>query len=94
MVAPKLLVHFGYDMRLIVASSMSLAGPPGQIRSSGLFVYDSEASLPAIEAWGTTGGPAERYIHRERRAHMPGRNDALCTDEQTQGREQRHPRTG
>ena len=51
MVAPRLLVHFGYDMRLIVASSMSLAGPLGYIRSSGLFVYDSEASLPTIEAW-------------------------------------------
>jgi hypothetical protein len=51
MVAPRLLVHFGYDMRLIVASSISLAVPLDQIRSSGLFVYDSDTSLPTIEAW-------------------------------------------
>lgn len=52
MVAPKLLVHFGYDMRLIVASSTPLAGPLEQIRSSGLFVYDSDAPLPTLDAWG------------------------------------------
>jgi hypothetical protein len=52
MVAPKLLVHFGYDMRLIVASSSPLAVPVDQIRSSGLFVYDSDAPLPTLDAWG------------------------------------------
>jgi hypothetical protein len=51
MVAPKLLVHFGYDMRLIVASSIPLAGPFDDIRSSGLFVYDSDAVLPTLDAW-------------------------------------------
>jgi hypothetical protein len=51
MVAPKLLVHFGYDMRLIVASSISFAGPLDQIRASGLFVYDSDASLPTTDLW-------------------------------------------
>ena len=52
MVAPTLLVHFGYDMRLIVASSNPLAGPLEKIRSSGLYVYDSDAPLPTLEAWG------------------------------------------
>ena len=52
MVAPSLLVHFGYDMRLIVASSIPLAGPLDEIRSSGLFVYDSDAPLPTLDAWG------------------------------------------
>jgi len=52
MVAPKLLVHFGYDMQLIVASSITLAWPLHQIRSSGLFVYDSDAALPTLDAWG------------------------------------------
>jgi len=52
MVAPKLLVHFGYDMRLIVAASIPLAEPLDQIRSSGLFVYPSDAPLPTIDEWG------------------------------------------
>jgi hypothetical protein len=51
MVVPKLLVHFGYDMRLIVASSIPLAEPLDQIRSSSLFVYDSDASLPTLDTW-------------------------------------------
>jgi hypothetical protein len=51
MVAPRLLVHFGYDMRLIVASSVPLAEPLDQIRSSGLFVYESDAALPTLDAW-------------------------------------------
>jgi hypothetical protein len=51
MVAPTLLVHFGYDMRLIIASSFPLAGPLEQIQSSGLFVYDSDASLPTLDSW-------------------------------------------
>jgi hypothetical protein len=51
MVAPRLLVHFGYDMRLIVASSRPLNELLDQIRSDGLFVYDSEASLPTLDAW-------------------------------------------
>jgi hypothetical protein len=39
-------------MRLIVASSNPLAGPLEKIRSSGLYVYDSDAPLPTLEAWG------------------------------------------
>jgi hypothetical protein len=53
MVHPKLLVHFGYDLRLIVASSIPLARPLDEIRSSGLFVYDSDAPLPTLDAWGS-----------------------------------------
>jgi hypothetical protein len=53
MVVPKLLVHFGYDMRLIVASSIPLTQPLDEIRSSGLFVYDSDAALPTVEAWSS-----------------------------------------
>jgi hypothetical protein len=52
MVAPRLLVHFGYDMRLIVASSIPLVGPLDEVRSSGLFVCDSDAPPPTIDAWG------------------------------------------
>src|SRR5262245_18377430 len=44
-VAQRLLRHIGYDMRLIVASSMPLTEPLAQIRASGLFVYDSDAPL-------------------------------------------------
>jgi hypothetical protein len=51
MLVPKLLVHFGYDMRLIVASYIPLGEPLDQIRSSGLFVFDSEASLPTLDTW-------------------------------------------
>jgi hypothetical protein len=51
MVAPRLLVHFGHDMRLIVASSIPPAVPLDEIRSSGLFVYDSDAPLPTLDAW-------------------------------------------
>jgi hypothetical protein len=51
-VAQKLLVHFGYDMRLIVASSIPVAEPIAQIPSSGLFVYDSDAPLPTLDTWG------------------------------------------
>jgi hypothetical protein len=53
MVMPRLLVHFGYDLRLIIASSIPLAGPLDQVRSSGLFVYDSDASLFTLDAWRT-----------------------------------------
>lgn len=52
MVAPKLMVHFGYDMRLIVASSNPLAAPIEKIRSSGWFVYDNDVPVPALEVWG------------------------------------------
>ena len=51
MVTPRLLVHFGYDMRLIVASSIQLAGPLDEVRSSGLFVYHSDAALPTLDSW-------------------------------------------
>lgn len=51
MVAPRLLVHFGYDMRVIVAASIPLAAPLDEVRSSGLFVYDSDAPLPTLDAW-------------------------------------------
>lgn len=51
MVAPRLLVHFGYDMRLVVASSIPLVEPLDEIRSSGLFVYESEAALPTLAGW-------------------------------------------
>ena len=51
MVVPKLLIHFGYDMRVIVATSTPLTGPLDQIKASGLFVYDSDAPLPTIESW-------------------------------------------
>jgi hypothetical protein len=57
MVPPKLLVHFGYDMRLLVASSTPLAGSLDQIRSSGLFVYDNDAALPTLESWQTREKP-------------------------------------
>jgi hypothetical protein len=50
-VAPRLLIHFGYDMRLIVASSIPIDGALDQIRSSGLFVYASDAPLPTLDAW-------------------------------------------
>jgi hypothetical protein len=49
MMLPKLLIHFGYDMRLLVASSIPLSEPLDQIRSSGLFLYDSDAPLPTFE---------------------------------------------
>ena len=52
MMTPRLLVHFGYDMRLIVASSIPLSAPLDEVRSSGLFVYDSDAPLPTLDAWG------------------------------------------
>lgn len=51
MVVPKMLVHFGYDMRLIIASSIPLTGPLDEVRRSGLFVYDSDAPLPTLDAW-------------------------------------------
>jgi hypothetical protein len=50
-VEPRLLVHFGYDMRLIIASALPLALPLDEIRSAGLFVYDSDAPLPTLDAW-------------------------------------------
>jgi hypothetical protein len=51
MVKPTLLIHFGYDMRLVVASNLPLAGALDQVRASGLFIYDSQASLPTLDAW-------------------------------------------
>jgi hypothetical protein len=51
MVKPTLLVHFGYDMRLVVASNLPLTGTLDEVRASGLFIYDSQASLPTLDAW-------------------------------------------
>lgn len=48
---PRLLIHFGYDMRLIVASAQPLSSALDEIRSTGLFVYDSDAPLPTVDAW-------------------------------------------
>jgi hypothetical protein len=53
-VKPSLLVHFGYDMRLIVASSLPLSRTLDEIRTSGLFVYDSQAPLPTLDTWPLT----------------------------------------
>lgn len=50
-VKPRLLVHFGYDLRLIVAAASPLTPVLEQARVSGLFVYDSEASLPTLDTW-------------------------------------------
>jgi hypothetical protein len=48
---PRLLVHFGYDLRLVVASTLPLTPVLDQVRASGLFVYDSDASLPTLDTW-------------------------------------------
>lgn len=53
MVPSRLLVHFGYDMRLIVASEVSLSDALDEIRFRGLFVYDSDAALPSIASWSS-----------------------------------------
>jgi hypothetical protein len=42
---PTLLVHFGYDLRLIVAATLPLTEVLDKIRHSGLFVYESDAPL-------------------------------------------------
>lgn len=48
---PRLLIHFGYDLRLVVASTLPLEPVLDQVRASGLFVYDSQASLPTLDSW-------------------------------------------
>ena len=48
---PRLLIHFGYDLRILAATKMPLDPALQTIRSDGLFVYDSQASLPTLEAW-------------------------------------------
>ena len=40
------------DLVMEVASLNPLTGPLEKIRSSGLYVYDSDAPLPTLEAWG------------------------------------------
>jgi hypothetical protein len=47
----RLLVHFGYDLRVIIASPLDLAHVLEDIRSTGLFVYDSAAQLPTLDTW-------------------------------------------
>lgn len=47
----RLLVHFGYDLRMFVASSLPLNPVLETVRASGLFVYDSEVSLPTLRTW-------------------------------------------
>jgi hypothetical protein len=51
---PRLLLHFGYDLRLIIASASPLEPLLDAIRASGLFVYDSQAALPILEQWAMT----------------------------------------
>jgi hypothetical protein len=51
MAKPRLLIHFGYDLRLVVASPLPLTPTLDRIRASGLFVYDSDASLPTLDTW-------------------------------------------
>lgn len=48
---PRLLIHLGYDMRLVVASAQPLSPALDEIRSIGLFAYDSYASLPTVDEW-------------------------------------------
>lgn len=57
---PRLLIHFGYDFRIFVASSLPLDSILDGIRASGLFVYDSKVALPTINSWLTRSRSDER----------------------------------
>lgn len=46
-----LLVHFGYDLRLVIATALPMDATLEEIRRSGLFVYDSEAQLSTLTEW-------------------------------------------
>lgn len=47
----ELLIHFGYDLRLVVMSAGDLSEPVRAIRNDGLFVYDFRSSLASEQVW-------------------------------------------
>jgi hypothetical protein len=46
-----LLVHFGYDLRVFVASTRDISVAARSIRASGLFVYPTKQRLRTLEEW-------------------------------------------
>lgn len=48
---PLAMESFASTAQIIVASSIPLASLLDQIRSRGLFVYDSDAALATVDAW-------------------------------------------
>lgn len=46
-----LIVHFGYDLRVLVAMRRDLAEVFQAIKNDGLFVYDSRADLNTLAEW-------------------------------------------
>lgn len=50
-VAPRFLVHPGYDMRLLIASEVTSTELEDDVRRSGLFTYPGSDELPTLRAW-------------------------------------------
>lgn len=50
-VAPDFLLHPGYDLRLVVATTAETAAAEAAIRQDGLFTYPGDTNLATLEAW-------------------------------------------
>lgn len=48
---PDLIIHFGWDLRLLVAVSQDVGQLLVDVRSDGLFVYPSRAQLNTLQEW-------------------------------------------
>ncbi len=55
-VAPRFLVHPGYDFRLLIATNVDTTAVEEEVRRSGLFVYRGDYDLPTLDAWTTGKG--------------------------------------
>lgn len=49
------LVHPGYDMRMVLATTVPLVEVEAIVRHEGLFSYPGDASLPTLLAWRGNG---------------------------------------
>jgi hypothetical protein len=52
-VEPVFLLHFGYDLRLVVATETAIEDRLATVRERGLFVYDSVANVATLEEWAS-----------------------------------------
>lgn len=52
---PRFLVHFGWDLRLIIATDVDVAGAIEETKRDGLFVYRGNTRLATLDAWAGLG---------------------------------------
>jgi hypothetical protein len=47
----RFLVHFGYDLRLIIATDTDVDAAIADTKADGLFVYEGDSRLATLDRW-------------------------------------------